>query len=85
MDVLEAIVEVENAQVPHNERAITDYFGYKMPTPDPNEIMPLDLVFMSTYDKNFGFRYNIDSITGIQEMGKLFQVLACVCPPASPY
>lgn len=40
------------------------YFIKKMPTSNPNELVPLDLTFFSAFDKNFGFRYNLESITG---------------------
>lgn len=88
-DVLEAIIEIEEeAEIPQDTRGLLQYFSKKMPTVIPYDIPPLDLTFLISYDKNFGFRYLLDSIVNIgpSEQGKLlFSVLASVCPPASPY
>ncbi len=56
-----------------------------MSTINITDIPPIDLNFMAVYDKNFGFRYNLHQITGIEDKGKLFQVIASVNPPSSPY
>jgi hypothetical protein len=43
-----------------------------MPTVDPTTMQLIDLTFMATYERAFGFRYNIECITGLQETGKMF-------------
>ena len=68
-----------------NQSSITNYFAEKLPTMDPTTLQLIDLNFLAAYDKNFGFRICLDQITGLTETGKLFQVLASVCPPANPY
>ena len=68
-----------------NEKDILDYFSKRMPTSNPNEVTPLDLSFMASFDKNFGFRYNLESVTAVEEKGKILQVMVSICPPGSPY
>lgn len=70
-DVLDAIMEVENEKLKDNEEDIIYYFSNKMSTINITDIPPLDLNFMISYDKNFGFRYNLKSITSIEDKGKI--------------
>ena len=46
----------------------------------------LDLVFFSAYESKIGFRYNLEALNGLEDQGdKLWQVMSCIVPPASPY
>ena len=69
-DVLEAIIEVQGAHV--ESHAIINYFVDMMPTQDPSSLQVIDLTFLSSYDKNFGFRLCLDQITGLTESGKIY-------------
>ena len=70
--MLDAIIEVEGEQVENNEEEIINYFAIKLSTFNAADIQPLDLNYLAAYDKNFGFRYNLECITGIEDKGKIF-------------
>ena len=70
-DVLDAIMEVDGEKQKDNEDDIIYYFSNKLSTINIPDIPPLDLNFMISYDKNFGFRYNLESITSIEDKGKI--------------
>jgi hypothetical protein len=70
-DVLDAIMEVDGEKQKDNEDDIIYYFSNKMSTINIPDIPPLDLNFMISYDKNFGFIFNLKSITSIEDKGKI--------------
>lgn len=84
-DVLEAIIEVTGGKVQRNDVAMINYFAQMMKSEDPSSLPLIELNYISTYDKNFGFHFGIGGIVGIEERGILLQCLASICPPASPY
>lgn len=47
------------------------------------------MVFFSAYEPKIGFRYNLESLNGLEkeqtERGLLWQVMSSIVPPASPY
>ena len=52
---------------------------------NPNGLNFIDLSYLASFDKNFGFRYNCEAITSIEDKGKIFQIIVSICPPGSPY
>jgi len=45
----------------------------------------IELNYVSMYDKTLGFRFGLNGLVGNEERGLLYQVIASVVPPASPY
>lgn len=64
-------MEVDGEKQKDNEDDIIYYFSNKMSTINIPDIPPLDLNFMISYDKNFGFIFNLKSITSIEDKGKI--------------
>ena len=81
-EVLTAVCQAEDAKCDTDQDLIA-YFTKRLK--DANNLALLDMNFFSAYAPKIGFRYNVEALIGAAPKNSLFQVLASVCPPGSPY